>query len=353
MSYLQRRPGFTLIELLVVIAIIAILVALLIPAVQRVREASSRSACQNNLKQIGLAAHAYESVNKRLPPGYNGVDTEANGLLEANYPDYCSSPSLGVLAYLLPYVEQETVFREFALGGGLVPSDLFSISTTETRRWYDFPPVVQAALTRIPIFRCPLDDPEASPTLGVTVIFHTMIDFHTGSAGITRVYVERNQPIDGSHTMGDLGQTNYVGVSGYAGRASKYIGDTNYEGLMCNRSNISLAMLPAADGTSNTMMFGETLGGPTIGPLVIANTWMGAGALLTGYGLPENEVVQSDGTIAPGSDWYNFASRHLAIVNFCFADGSVRPIRRTGDFSTYIYLSGWNDGRTPDFSLVE
>src|SRR5215467_5807022 len=91
---LRRIMGFTLIELLVVIAIIAVLIGLLLPAVQKVREAAARASCQNNLKQIALAAHSYDASNEFLP----GIDTQA----------------VGPLVRLMPYIELDNQYRLFS-----------------------------------------------------------------------------------------------------------------------------------------------------------------------------------------------------------------------------------------------
>src|SRR5262249_7235437 len=97
-----RRRGFTLIELLVVIAIVAILIGLLLPAVQKVREAAARIKCANNLKQIGLAMHGYMNTNDRLPP--NGVFTYNGSAMVQTSP-------WSAMSRILPYIEQENLFR--------------------------------------------------------------------------------------------------------------------------------------------------------------------------------------------------------------------------------------------------
>src|SRR5262245_54476432 len=111
MAVSQRR-GFTLIELLVVIAIIAILIGLLLPAVQKVREAAARMSCSNNLKQLGLAAMNYESTTGKLPPSLIielGASPGASGQPGFPYPGIIHSwaPSL------LPYIEQENLFKQY------------------------------------------------------------------------------------------------------------------------------------------------------------------------------------------------------------------------------------------------
>ena len=329
--------AFTLIELLVVIAIIAVLIGLLLPAVQKVREAANRMSCQNQLKQLGLAAHNYHGDNGVFPPGYLGPRDPQMSYDSSQPPSpywkwYRSASHVGVVAFLLPYLEQGNI------------SGRMDLDPNSTTPWWQSANNLTMAQSRLAVLQCPSDDLYGGVSFGVLTSHH-----HDQSSGFVVTYY----PVATSpQAANSTGLTNYAGVNGAT--SSKAEGSARCEGMFYNRSRTTLTDVP--DGTSNTLLFGEGLGLVTNGKREMAWSWIGVGETATGPGLwgPHDALRSS------------FSSRHPGVVQFCFADGSVRGLRREGtarpngsplpepgsNWYLLQQLAGRRDGGTLDTSPI-
>ena len=209
------RPGFSLVELLVVIGIIGVLVGLLLPAVQIVRESANRTQCENNLHQIGLALHNYEGVNGVFPPGYiSQPDNPAMGPVDPDFND--AGPGWGWLTLLLPYLERQDVFNSLNLN--LPCYDRVNAA---------------AVKTEIKIFLCPSDGGGQNPTAGGPV----------------------NLPDINGKTLAVFGRSNYVHNVGSSTLWCSWPVTIQPNGAMYRNSQTRVANV--TDGLSNTVFAGE------------------------------------------------------------------------------------------------
>lgn len=297
----KGRAAFTLIELLVVIAIIATLIGLLLPAVQRVREAAARGQCQNNLKQIGLACHNYVDAYKRFPPAWATVDHDPT--VPANSPDTVGPATFTLI---LPYLEQEPLYKQISITSGF-----FSMLNMPTGN--------SAYSTVLPVYLCP-----SSPVDG-SMDYSAALNIGWGTtypAGLI------------------FGRTDYAPISGTAlgigGTAEAQVGGN--VGIIAQPPTPSARIIDITDGTSNTLLIVEDGARPQVwtnGPTFVSDLdTQGGGAwadpfgyLVTNGSMPGSGIIPGPCAINCSSDNEMF-SFHNGGINVCMGDGSVQFVNQ-------------------------
>ncbi|OWK43700.1 DUF1559 domain-containing protein [Fimbriiglobus ruber] len=321
-SAARSARGFTLIELLVVIAIIAILIGLLLPAVQKVREAAARSKCTNNIKQIALACHSYESTNQVLPPAgrsYGWCNVSAT---------YVGDPqilNMNGLVLLLPYIEQTALDgqlnKKAAFGNQNTGYCCGDTGNTNGTLAGDATTDGNGALmaTKISTFTCPSDN--GNPLQGASGPY--------GPGG----------SLDGA-------KTNYDFITSVGDFSCNYWKAAAPSVRYMFGENSTTKMTDVKDGTSNTFMIGETL-------MTIYNgrtsSWGYRGWVMTGID-PEEGInhwyTPTGGTPQVGTlaSWAYAGSMHTGGCNFAMGDGSVRFVQASVSTTTLLQVSYMSDG---------
>jgi len=331
----SRTRGFTLIELLVVIAIIAILIGLLLPAVQKVREAAARMSCQNNLKQMGLAVHNHHDSVGYLPPAIvNSGRWNSSGPASLSfYPDdgawYVYNHSGFV--FLLPYIEQDNLYRQydFKVPGSLsspygiaLPPTAGSLTSSHPNAF------VQSQ--RIKTFICPSD--KSNPEVVIS---------NTGASD----FYQRPNTARSNYLFSAGGLTDYNGPNDW---------NLVQAGAFGHNTRVKLAEI--RDGTSSTIAIGESVQikqGSGTSSIFCPYWGSGTHTATIGYtpgGDPRfniNAPFSTACTNGPSCVYaWTFSSYHTGGANFVFCDGSVRFLNQSVAYPTFYALNTRAGGET-------
>jgi prepilin-type N-terminal cleavage/methylation domain-containing protein len=350
----KRQSAFTLIELLVVIAIIALLMALLLPAIQKVREAANKMLCASNIRQLAIASHNYHNDYNKLPPGNLGVMPKGStypALAGQNY------QYIGCLVFLLPYLEADNVYKQLVVNFGL---DVPAAPGGPTYPWWANTVNQLVAQYKLKMFYCPSDDLATQiPTIGGYASYQSSFS----NANVATIGGNWYFPTGGGGEI--FGRTNYLGCAGLVDvginpQAPYWSG---YNGILQARGKLTLGQITVLDGTTNTLLFGESLGGAGGGARDYVLTWIACGNLGVHYGLGRGNTNYAVNNV--GARTYQFSSMHAAGVQFAFGDASVRTVRfgttssqaftyynYTTDWSLLNQLAGVRDGRSDDTSSI-
>jgi prepilin-type processing-associated H-X9-DG protein/prepilin-type N-terminal cleavage/methylation domain-containing protein len=342
---MRNRSAFTLVELLVVIAIIAVLIGILVPAVQKVRAAAARMQCANNLKQIGLALHNYHDANHKFPPAVliPFAREEAEELIGSAATPF--GPNWAVL--LLPYVEQDNLYRQANVASYPGTRNLADLTSYDLS-WRGVRGV------SIKTYLCPAD------------------------AGADTPFTDpKGRPAEAGWARGNYACSGGSADSDHHIGGDSAPGETPFKGMskgpvMAVNFGCRIADIP--DGTSTTFLAHEVRIGLTAADR--RGTWaLGfAGASIVSAGqdadpTPNNRNEQADEIEGCPDFWYagigardgmgcenkpdvtsvtgQARSRHAGGVNACFCDGHVQFVKESMSQLTWVQLQSTNDGQVP------
>jgi prepilin-type N-terminal cleavage/methylation domain-containing protein/prepilin-type processing-associated H-X9-DG protein len=335
----RKRIGFTLIELLVVIAIIAVLIGLLLPAVQKVREAASRAKCANNLKQIGLALHGYHDVYQQFPYGGSGY---TGGYTWSGVGSNTGVSWNNWRVLILPFMEQDNLYHQ--IQNGMAGQTDFSASPSSG--WLTAFRGLPAQTTILATYQCP-SDPQANMLHIVGNVPWAVAPGAVGQTGAIASYFGCAGPMAIGGTCGFCSTSGspcpcYNTESGLGSQVTPNGG----RGLFSMRKT-TVAMANITDGTSNTLavgeeaarMVGSTYGG---GMSWVHRQWMEPYSMTStvwGVNAATDANLVNLGYYAQG-----FGSFHTGGANFVLVDGSVRFITSSIDLPTFNSLGTKGDG---------